>query len=80
MKEYILIAVFTYPHETLIVRNLLDTEGIRYMFLNETMVGIFPFYSNALGGIKLKVHPEDFKRAKSILEKLDPTDSHLKIV
>ena len=80
MEDYLTLAVFTYPHETLIVRNLLESEGIRYVFLNETMVSIFPFYSNALGGIKLKVHPDDFKAARKILEKLDPSDSHLKIV
>jgi hypothetical protein len=41
------------------------------------MSSIAPFYSNALGGIKLKIHPNDFERVQSILDELN---NNLKIV
>ena len=79
MKNYITVATFVYPHEFAVLRLLLEQENIRHFFQNETMVSVFPFYSNALGGIHLKVHPEDQIRAKEILRQLD-NSSHLRIV
>ncbi|MBQ0740914.1 DUF2007 domain-containing protein, partial [Aquimarina celericrescens] len=58
---------------------LLDQEGISYFFENETMVGVFPFYSNALGGINLKVHIKDKNKVLQIIKDLN-TNSHLRIV
>jgi hypothetical protein len=80
MKDFITIAVFTYPHEYTVLKLLLQQESIRHFFQNETMVGVFPFYSNALGGILLKVHRDDIERAKEILDSFNGTSSPLKIV
>ena len=80
MKDFITIAVFTYPHEFAVLKLLLEQEGIQHFFQNETMVGVFPFYSNALGGINLKVHPTDVEKAKEILNSFTGTSSPLKIV
>lgn len=71
MKDFITLAVFTYPHEYSVLRLLLDKEEIHYFFENETMVGVFPFYSNALGGILLKVHKLDVDKAREILDGFD---------
>jgi len=79
MEHFITAAVFNYPHETTILRHLLEDEGLQYYFENETMADLLPMYSYALGGIKLKVHPNDFITVKEILDKLD-TGTHLKIV
>ncbi|RZL61091.1 MAG: DUF2007 domain-containing protein [Pedobacter sp.] len=79
MKNFITAAVFSYPHEITILKHLLETEGISHFFENETMMTIVPMYSNALGGIRLKVHPEDLEAVKAILKQLD-TDEFLKIV
>jgi hypothetical protein len=38
MENFITIAVFNYQHETLIIKNLLEQEGIAYFFENETIV------------------------------------------
>ena len=43
------------------------------------MMNIVPFYGNALGGIKLKIHPNDFELVKSILKELEDNND-LKIV
>ena len=79
MENFITVAVFNYQHETLIIKNLLEQEGITYFFENETIVGIDPFATIAYGGIKLKVHPNDEATVKEILKKINE-DDHLKIV
>ncbi|KIX20518.1 hypothetical protein SY27_11420 [Flavobacterium sp. 316] len=79
MKNYITVAIFNFQHETYIVKNLLEQEDIQHFFENETLVSIDPFASIAYGGIKLKVHPNDIKRTKEILDSLK-NDNHLKIV
>jgi len=79
MENFVTVAVFNYQHETLIIKNLLEQEGIAYFFENETIVGIDPFATIAYGGIKLKVHPNDEATVKEILKKLNE-DDYLKIV
>ncbi len=79
MENFVTVAVFNYQHETLIIKNLLEQEGIAYFFENETIVGIDPFATIAYGGIKLKVHPNDETTVIEILKKLNE-DDHLKIV
>jgi len=71
MEEFKTIAVFNYTHEIVILKHRLDQEEIQYYFENETMSSIAPFYSNALGGIKLKIHPNDFERVQNILDELN---------
>lgn len=68
MTNFVKIAAFTYPHEYVVLKLLLEQEQIRFFFQNETVIGIVPFYSNALGGIFLKVHPEDVSEAQKILD------------
>lgn len=80
MKDFVTLAVFTYPHEYPVLKLLLDQEGIQHFFQNETMVGVFPFYSNALGGIHLKVHYLDLEKAKEILDSFNNESTPLKIV
>lgn len=79
MKDFRTIAVFNYPHEIVVLKHILEQEEIQYFFENETMTSIAPFYSNALGGIKLKVHPEDFETVQIILDQLH-NNSNLTIV
>ncbi|MDD5149137.1 MAG: DUF2007 domain-containing protein [Flavobacterium sp.] len=71
MEEFKTIAIFNYNHEIVVLKHRLDQEGIHYFFENETMSSIAPFYSNALGGIKLKIHPNDFDSVQNILDELN---------
>ena len=71
MEEFETIAIFNYTHEIVVLKHRLDQEKIQYYFENETMSSIAPFYSNALGGIKLKVHPNDFQNVQNILDELN---------
>ncbi len=79
MNHFETIAIFQYPAEYAVLKLLLDQEDIRYVFMNETMISVFPFYSNAIGGIRLQVHQDDFQLAKEILDSLN-NPSDLKIV
>jgi Putative prokaryotic signal transducing protein len=49
----------------------LEEEGIKSYLQDENTVTIDPMLSNAIGGIKLMVHDEDFVRAKKLMEELD---------
>ena len=44
------------------------------------MIGISPFYSNALGGIKLRVHVDYVDYVKELIQQFDNPGNHLKIV
>lgn len=79
MEHYETIAIFTYQSEYAVLRLLLEQENIRFVFQNETMISVLPFHSNALGGIRLKVHQEDKELALQVLDKWKGS-SHLKIV
>ena len=79
MEKFVTIAIFNYPHEITILKHRLEQEEIQFFFENETMMNIVPMYSQALGGIKLKVHPEDEVLAKEILTEFNG-DENLKIV
>ncbi|MAN58290.1 MAG: hypothetical protein CMC08_00465 [Flavobacteriaceae bacterium] len=79
MERFKTIAVFTYPSEYAVLNLLLEQEGLRYVFQNETMVSVLPFHSNAFGGIRLRVHEDDAMKAIAIIKKLNAT-SFLKIV
>ena len=70
MEVFEIVAIFNFTHEIIVVKHRLEQEGIAYFFENEATLGIAPFYSTALGGIKLKVHPNDFETVRLILEEL----------
>jgi len=65
-ERYIQLAVFTYESEYSILKNLLDQDNIRYIFKNETISTVLPFHSHAFGGIRLLIHPDDYKEALEI--------------
>lgn len=49
----------------------LDEEGITCYLKDEHTVTIDPFLSNAIGGIKLMVLPDDFEEAQTLLAGYD---------
>ncbi|MEG0697795.1 putative signal transducing protein [Flavobacterium plurextorum] len=77
MESFQTIATFNYQHETVVLKHLLEQEEIPYFFENEMTLSVVPMYSTALGGIKLKVHPNDFEQVQEILDNLN---NPLKIV
>jgi hypothetical protein len=79
METFITIAIFDYIHEIEILKHRLNQEGLQYFFENEIMSSFAPMYSNALGGIKLKIHPNDSKMVTAILQEMK-YDNNLRIV
>lgn len=79
MEDFETIAIFNYAHEIVILKHRLEQENIPYLFENEATLSVMPFYSNALGGIRLKVHINDFETVQTILNELNDNDN-LKIV
>ena len=77
MEEFRTIAIFNYSHEILVLKHILEQESIQYFFENETLVSIDPFSSFAYGGIKLKIHFNDFEKVQQLLDNLN---NNLKIV
>ena len=77
MTEFITVATFNFAHEILVLKSILDNEGIPYLFQNENLISIDPLATFAYGGILLKVHPNDVLQVKEILDQLD---NNLKIV
>lgn len=79
MKDFTTLAIFTFASEYAVLQHLLQQAGIRHVFQNETMISVLPFHSNAIGGIRLKVHTADISEAKKIIHSLED-NSHLKVV
>jgi len=77
MESFKTIAIFNFEYETVVLKHLLEQEEIPYFFENEMTLSVVPFYTTALGGIKLKVHTNDFERVQKILDDLN---NPLKIV
>lgn len=80
MTHFVTVATFTYHYEFAVLRIVLDQKGIKYVFENDMMLSVFPFYSNAIGGISLKVHKNDVELTKQILEDFYGKQSNLRIV
>ncbi len=66
--KFITVLTFTYPHELAIIRGRLESEGIECFAQDELTVQVNPFYSNAIGGIKLQVRESDYPKAVEILK------------
>jgi hypothetical protein len=71
MEDFKTIAIFNYSHEIIVLKHILEQEGIHYFFENENIVSVNPLASFAYGGIKLKVHNNDFEQVQQILDNLN---------
>jgi hypothetical protein len=71
MQDFQTIATFTFPHEIVVLKSILQNEGIAFLFQNENLIATNPFASFAYGGIILKVHKNDFEVVQQILNDLN---------
>ncbi|MFS4417110.1 hypothetical protein [Maribacter sp. 2307ULW6-5] len=67
MALHITLATYTFPHQVLVDRSKLEAFGIACTVKDGLTIQVHNFYSNALGGIKLQVHPKDYERAREVL-------------
>ena len=68
--KFVCVAVFPFIHESLILRALLEAEGIEYFAENENVISVQPFYSNAVGGIRIQVLEDQAERALEIVAEM----------
>jgi predicted RNA-binding Zn-ribbon protein involved in translation (DUF1610 family) len=74
-EKLITIASFPQPIEAHIAKGRLEAEGIMCFLGDEHIVSVHPFYSHAVGGVKLKVREEEAKQALAILQEIRETDA-----
>ena len=67
-NNFITVLTFSYPSEAAIIRGRLEAEGIECFVQDELTVQVNPFYSNAVGGVKLQVRESDLEQAVEILK------------
>ena len=68
MPNLIVIATFSFPLEAQIARTSLESAGIKTLVADEHTINMDWLYSNAMGGVRLLVKPEDVDEARQILE------------
>jgi predicted nucleic-acid-binding Zn-ribbon protein len=62
-----ILKTYLYAHEAHLDLAKLQDEGIEAYIFDENIVALNPIYGNAVGGIKLHVHDEDFEKALQII-------------
>lgn len=66
-EKFTLLRRFQYSSEATIYGGKLESQGIEVFLRDQFTIDSNPFYSNALGGIRMFVKTEDFERANQIL-------------
>lgn len=72
LNDLVTVRKFLYPPEALLAKGSLESAGIQSYLVDDNVINMNWFYSNALGGIKLKVQPEDVDAANEILNQPIP--------
>ena len=67
-EKFITVLTVTFAHEVAIIRGRLEAEGITCFVKDEFTVQVHPFYSNAIGGVKLQVRESDYDQTIEILK------------
>jgi hypothetical protein len=68
LSNFVTIMTFNHPTELLVLRSRLEADGIECSVLDELTAQLNPFYSNAIGGVKLQVKESDLSKAITILK------------
>ncbi|WP_298882514.1 DUF2007 domain-containing protein [uncultured Polaribacter sp.] len=68
--DYNVLAVFEYSTEAHVTKSKLDSENIQTMLMDEKTIDSDPLVSNAIGGVKLLVHKNDFEKAVKIYNEI----------
>jgi Putative prokaryotic signal transducing protein len=63
----LVVATFPLPTEAEMARELLERNGIEAILRDAGFLGVHPWLSNAVGGVKVVVPAEDARRAREIL-------------
>ena len=67
MNKWITILKVDLPVDAQLIRSILEMEGIDAAIPDEYTADVAPFYSQAIGGIRIQVNAKDFDQALAIL-------------
>ena len=67
-EKFVTVLTATYGSEIAVIRGRLESEGITCFVKDELTVQVNPFYSNAIGGVKLQVPESELNQAIEILK------------
>jgi DNA-directed RNA polymerase subunit RPC12/RpoP len=67
-ETFVTVLTATYGYEIAVIRGRLESEGNTCFAKDELTVQVNPFYSNAIGGVKLQVRESDLNQAIEILK------------
>ncbi len=68
MNTFKTVAVYAYPADAAVMKAKLESEGVHVLLRDEFTVGVDPFATQAIGGVKMDVHKEDYVKALGIIE------------
>ena len=66
-EKFTLLRRFQYSSEATIYQGKLESQGIEVFLRDQLTIDSNPFYSDALGGIRMFVKTEDFDKANEII-------------
>jgi hypothetical protein len=64
----LVVATFALPMYAEMARELLESNGVDARLRDQGFIGVHPWLSNAVGGVKLVVSADDAELAREILE------------
>jgi hypothetical protein len=67
-EKLVTVAAFSLPIEAQLARLRLESHGVECRIDDENIISINWLYSDAIGGVKLKVRESDAERAREVLE------------
>jgi len=56
------------------LKNRLEAEGIQAFIFDENLISLNPLYSQAIGGIKVKIAEEDLELAEKVIHAIQADD------
>lgn len=65
--DWITVLTFSFTSEAHIVKGILASAGIEVFLKDELTAQVNPYYSSAIGGVKVQVREKDLKEALLIL-------------
>jgi len=69
-NQWITLGSFEFQSDVQVIKGKLESEGIQVNLKDENTVGVEPFASNAIGGIKLQVLKQDEASARAIYDQI----------
>lgn len=72
---FVTVATFQYSSEAQILKGRLASDGIEVFLADNYTIDTDPLVSNAIGGVKLRVHHTDEEAARAILESIEAITS-----